>query len=98
MGNILQTLLGVLLCMVDMRLGLGEPHSVKCRSSLILPVALIFFLWRHYAIQHERENDNAKEEREKEKKDIQKKISEAKKGGASRSEMDKLRMMLEELG
>lgn len=66
-------------------------------ASADLPVAIIFFLWRHYTIQHERENDNAKEEREQEKKDISKKFSEARKGGASKDEVRMLQQMMEDL-
>ena len=87
--------------MVDMRLGIGKLPSISADVVSLTPadstVAIIFFLWRHYTIQHERENDNAKEEREKEKKDISKKLSEAKKGGASSKEIQKLQMMMEEL-
>lgn len=107
-GNILQTLLGLLLCLVDMRLGIGKSSSVQSSFSrkrnirtvlalTLTPVAIVFFLWRHYTIQHERENDNAKEEREKEKKDISKKLSEAKKGGASRHEIAELQELMEDL-
>lgn len=87
--------------MVDMRLGIGMSPSfpVSSDSNYLadLSVAIIFFLWRHYTIQHERENDNAKEEREKEKKDISKKLSEAKKGGASRNEIAELQELMEDL-
>jgi hypothetical protein len=41
-GNILQTLLGLLLCLVDMRLGLGEllidQHQLMCSCHYILPL------------------------------------------------------------
>jgi len=58
---------------------------------------VIFFLWRHYTIQHERENDTALEDRQKEKKQIQLKIREAKKGGADSQEMGQLQYALRAL-
>jgi hypothetical protein len=60
-------------------------------------VAIIFFLWRHYTIEHERENDDAKAERYKEQKEISAKIKEAQKGGADRKEIQMLQGMLQDL-
>jgi len=60
-------------------------------------VAIVFFLWRHYTIEHERENDNVKEERNKEKKEISMKIKEAQKGGADKHEIQELQQRMSEL-
>lgn len=96
MGNILQTLLGLLLCLVDMRLGIGELPQCSASECLYL-VAIVFFLWRHYTIQHERENDGEKEARQKEIKEIQIKIKEAQVSGADPNAIYPLQMELRKL-
>lgn len=47
-------------------------------------MALVFFLWRHFTTAHERDLSDAKSEMEKEKAELMKKISEAKKAVESR--------------
>jgi hypothetical protein len=60
-------------------------------------VAIIFFLWRHYTIQHERENGTAQEDRAKEIKEIKLKIKECQQTGASRNETYPYESALREL-
>ncbi|RSH91363.1 hypothetical protein EHS25_009662 [Saitozyma podzolica] len=67
-ANMLQTLLGLLLCLVDMRLGM---------------LAFVFFLWRHYTTAHARDMSDTKDAIETEKAELKKKISEAKKSSDS---------------
>jgi hypothetical protein len=69
-----------------MRLGLGQSSVPWTSTQLMWAVAIIFFLWRYYTIQHEREKDGVLEDRAKEKKEIQLKIRECKKGGADPNE------------
>jgi hypothetical protein len=65
---------------------------------LLIPiVAIIFFLWRHYTIQHERENDGEKEARQKEIKEIQIKIEEAQVSGADPNDIHFMQMDLQKL-
>jgi hypothetical protein len=64
---------------------------------LMWAVAIIFFLWRYYTIQHERENDTVLEDRAKEKKEIQLKLRECEKGGADPNETYVLKMKLAKL-
>lgn len=78
-ANMLQTLLGLLLCLVDMRLGMRKSHP-RLRSP---PVAFVFFLWRHYTTAHSRDISDTKDAIEKEKAELKKKISEAKKSSDS---------------
>jgi hypothetical protein len=60
-------------------------------------VAIIFFLWRHYTIQHERENGTAQEDRAKEIKEIKLKIKECQQSGASRNDTHPLEMAMRDL-
>ncbi|WWD19747.1 hypothetical protein CI109_104211 [Kwoniella shandongensis] len=80
--NMLQTMLGFLLCAVDMRLG---------------AVSLVFFLWRHYTKLHDDAMSNEKDEVKRMKKDLEKQLAEAKKSGMSSSERQGLQMALERL-
>jgi hypothetical protein len=49
-------------------------------------VAIIFFLWRHYTIQHERESDTVLEDRAKEMKELKLKLRECQQTGATRND------------
>jgi len=60
-------------------------------------VAIIFFLWRHYTIQHERESDTVQEDRAKEIKEIKLKLKECQQTGASGGDMMSLQQQLREL-
>ncbi|AFR97166.2 hypothetical protein C343_05301 [Cryptococcus neoformans C23] len=81
-ANLLQTMLGFLLCAVDMRLGI---------------CLLTFFLWRHFTSLHDADMAGEEDAIEKEKKEITDKIREAKKAGMSSKEMAYLQTALERL-
>ncbi|WVQ66855.1 uncharacterized protein L199_005046 [Kwoniella botswanensis] len=81
-ANLLQTILGFLLCAVDMRLGI---------------LAIVFFLWRHFTKLHDESMSDEKDALEKEKKEISEKLREAKKAGMSSQEYAGLQMALERL-
>nr|XP_019001297.1 uncharacterized protein I203_06002 [Kwoniella mangroviensis CBS 8507]OCF64758.1 hypothetical protein I203_06002 [Kwoniella mangroviensis CBS 8507] len=82
-ANLLQTILGFLLCAVDMRLG---------------TLAIVFFLWRHFTKLHDESMSDEKDALDKEKKEISEKLREAKKAGMSSQEYAGLQMALERLG
>ncbi|WWD03784.1 hypothetical protein V865_001840 [Kwoniella europaea PYCC6329] len=82
-ANLLQTILGFLLCAVDMRLGI---------------LAIVFFLWRHFTKLHDESMSDEKDALDKEKKEISEKLREAKKAGMSSQEYAGLQMALERLG
>ncbi|WWC91840.1 uncharacterized protein L201_006787 [Kwoniella dendrophila CBS 6074] len=79
----LQTILGFLLCAVDMRLG---------------ALAIVFFLWRHFTQLHDESMSDEKDDIDKEKKEIMERMREAKKAGMSSMEYAGLQMALERLG
>jgi hypothetical protein len=60
-------------------------------------VAIIFFLWRHYTIQHERESDTVLEDRAKEIKELKLKMRECQQTGASRNDTGLLEQQLRAL-
>lgn len=60
-------------------------------------MAIVFFLWRHYTIQHERESDTVLEDRAKEIKDIKIKIKECRQSGGSSNDVYPLEMEMREL-
>ena len=78
-GQMLHTILGALLCAVDMRLGVA---------------AFVFFLYRHFALAHAKELDDQGDEIEAEKKDLMKRLSEAKKQGADKQEIASMQQQL----
>ncbi|WWC72134.1 uncharacterized protein I206_106094 [Kwoniella pini CBS 10737] len=82
-ANLLQTMLGFLLCAVDMRLGV---------------LAIVFFLWRHFTKLHDESLSDEKDAIEKEKKEIMEKLRDAKKAGMNSQEYMGLQMALERLG
>ncbi|OCF42229.1 hypothetical protein I317_03964 [Kwoniella heveanensis CBS 569] len=82
-ANLLQTMLGFLLCAVDMRLGV---------------LALVFFFWRHFTNLHDQSLSDEKDAIEKEKQEISTKIKEAKKAGMSSQEVMGLQMALDRMG
>lgn len=74
---------GALLCAVDMRLGVA---------------AIVFFLYRHFTLLHEKENDDEQQKLDDEKKDLMKRISEAKKAGADKMDIQKMQQTLMRMG
>ncbi|WVQ77470.1 hypothetical protein IAR50_007156 [Cryptococcus sp. DSM 104548] len=82
-ASLLQTMLGFLVCAADMRLGMG---------------LMMFFLWRHFTGLHEGQMKSEEDEIEKEKKELDTKIKEAKKAGMSTMEVMGLQTALERLG
>jgi len=60
-------------------------------------VAIIFFLWRHYTIQHERESDTVLEDRAKEMKELKLKLRECQQTGASRQDTGEVEMAMKAL-
>ncbi|ORX35375.1 hypothetical protein BD324DRAFT_93915 [Kockovaella imperatae] len=81
-GGILQTMLGGLLCAVDMRLGVA---------------AIVFFLYRHFTLLQATEHDDLKAAQDDEKKELMKRISEAKKAGADKMELQMLQRQVSRL-
>ncbi|KAK4684766.1 hypothetical protein P7C73_g5404, partial [Tremellales sp. Uapishka_1] len=81
-ASLLQTILGFLLCAVDMRLGV---------------VAIVFFLWKHFSNLQAKDLADDKDAIENEKKELTKQISEAKKAGASSSEIQRLQQEISRL-
>ncbi|ODN89213.1 hypothetical protein L198_06536 [Cryptococcus wingfieldii CBS 7118] len=82
-ASLLQTMLGFLLCAADMRLGIG---------------LMVFFLWKHFTGLHEGQMKGEEDEIEKEKKELETKIKEAKKAGMSSLDVMALQTALERLG
>ncbi|KIR41344.1 hypothetical protein I307_04426 [Cryptococcus deuterogattii 99/473] len=82
-ANLLQTMLGFLLCAADMRLGI---------------CLLIFFLWRHFTSLHDADMAGEEDAIEMEKNEISDKIKDAKKAGMSSKEAAGLQIALERLG
>ncbi|WVR07554.1 hypothetical protein IAU60_004596 [Kwoniella sp. DSM 27419] len=82
-ANLLQTILGFLLCAVDMRLGV---------------LALVFFLWKHFTNLHDQSLLDEKDDIEKEKRELAEKIRDAKKAGMSSQDYAGLQMALDRLG
>lgn len=74
---------GGLLCAVDMRLGVA---------------AIVFFLYRHFTLMHERENEDVQQKLDDEKKDLMKRISEAKKAGADKMDIQDMQQDLMRMG
>lgn len=68
----MQSLLGFLLCAVDMRLGVAT---------------VMFFLLRHFRNEQAREKSDEKAAMDKEKADLMKQLKEAKAAGLSSREM-----------
>lgn len=64
-----------------------------CRNS----VAIVFFLWKHFTTLQARDESDEKSWIDNEKKELTKKISEAKKAGASSRELQGYQMELERL-
>ena len=96
-GNILQTMLGALLCAVDMRLGVGGWTSRFLPGASVLMsfiAAIVFFLYRHFTLLQAREVSNEKDAIEEEKKELGKRLSEAKKAGASRYQIQDISTQL----
>lgn len=52
--------------------------------------AMVFFLYRHFTLAQAKEHDDEQGKLDDEKKDIMKRISEAKKAGADKNEIMKL--------
>ncbi|WVQ84579.1 hypothetical protein IAT38_006733 [Cryptococcus sp. DSM 104549] len=82
-ANLLQTMLGFLLCAADMRLGV---------------VLIVFFLWKHFTALHDASLSDEKDAIEAEKKEIAEKLKEAKKAGMNSQEYAGLQMALDRLG
>nr|XP_018261026.1 uncharacterized protein I303_06743 [Kwoniella dejecticola CBS 10117]OBR83184.1 hypothetical protein I303_06743 [Kwoniella dejecticola CBS 10117] len=95
-ANLLQTILGFLLCAVDMRLGVCE--YARSRGQLMIEVAIVFFLWRHFTKLHDESLSDEKDAIEKEKKEIMEKLREARKAGMNSQEYAGLQMALDRLG
>ncbi|RXK35953.1 hypothetical protein M231_06776 [Tremella mesenterica] len=82
-GNVLQSILGLMLCLVDMRLGLAS---------------IVFFLWRHFTGLHTQEGIDLEKELQKEKEALQKMMSEGKKSGSlSKNQLQDIQMKLSRL-
>ncbi|KAK8853319.1 hypothetical protein IAR55_004023 [Kwoniella newhampshirensis] len=75
----------------------GEPAGTLWWDN-VPDVALVFFLWRHFTKLHDEAMSGEKDAVEKEKEELTKKISEARKAGLSSSDYQGLQMALERLG
>lgn len=60
-------------------------------------VSIVFFLWRHFSTLHTKSLTEDKDEIEEQKRDLMKRLSEAKKAGATKEEMMQLQMELQHL-
>ncbi|WVO15062.1 hypothetical protein L204_102706 [Cryptococcus depauperatus] len=81
-ANLLQTMLGFLLCAADMRLGV---------------MLIVFFLWKHFTSLHSEQLAEEEDAIEKEKREIIEKIRGARKSGMNRQEVMSLQNDLERL-
>ena len=56
--------------------------------------AMVFFLYRHFTLAQAKEQDDEQGKLDQEKKDIMKRISEAKKAGADKTDILKLQQQM----
>jgi hypothetical protein len=55
---------------------------------------MVFFLYRHFTLAQAKEQDDEQGKLDQEKKDLMKRISEAKKAGADKNDIQKLQLQM----
>ncbi|WWC64727.1 uncharacterized protein I303_107338 [Kwoniella dejecticola CBS 10117] len=79
-------------------LKIAKRQKEEEEGQLMIEVAIVFFLWRHFTKLHDESLSDEKDAIEKEKKEIMEKLREARKAGMNSQEYAGLQMALDRLG
>jgi len=73
--------------------------ALRCeKQGISQTAALVFFLYRHFTLAQEKDLEDEQQKLDDEKKDIMKRLSEAKKSGADKSSVAMLQQELQRMG